>query len=335
MGSSMRILIIGGTRFIGPRLVHCLVTQGHEVAVFHRGRTTTAPPVGVCSVVGDRHRLADYAEDFRRFGPDVVVDMILFTEEDARSSLATFRSIAGRFVAISSGDVYRAYGVFSRLEFGPLEPTPLNEDSSLRQVLFPYRTTVEPGSEHYDYEKILVERAVRTDPKLPATILRLPMVYGPGDYQHRLAPYLKRMLDGRRVILLDEGMARWRCLRGYVDDVAAAVALAVTNPAASGRVYNVAEPTAYTEAEWVSRIGAVVGWTGQIVSVPGGKVPVLFSTAQDLRMDTSRIRAELGYREVTDPNDALRLTVAWERDHLPELSLDYDQEDRLLTELQV
>jgi hypothetical protein len=46
-------------------------------------------------------------------------------------------------------------------------------------------------------------------------------------------------------------MTRWRCLRGFVEDVAAAVALAVTSPAAAGRVYNLAEPTASTEAATV------------------------------------------------------------------------------------
>jgi nucleoside-diphosphate-sugar epimerase len=283
--------------------------------------------------VGDRHRLADHAEEFRRFCPDVVVDMILMTEEDALSSVAIFRGVAGRLVAISSGDVYRAYGVFARLEPGPLEPTPIEEDSPLRQVLFPYRAGAKPGDDKYDYEKILVERVVMSEKRLPGTVLRLPMVYGPGDYQHRLAPHLQRMLDGRRAILLDEGLAHWRCLRGYVDDVAAAVALAVTDPTAAGRVYNVAEPIAYTEAEWVARIGAVVGWGGDIVCVPGGKVAVPFNTAQDLYVSTTRIRAESGYREVADRDAALRETVAWERDHLPELPVDYAQEDKLLAEL--
>ncbi len=330
----MRVLVIGGTRFIGPRLVSRLAAIGHEIAVFHRGQTDAVLPPAVRNLVGDRHRLADHADEFRRFCPNVVVDTILFTEQDALSLIATFRGLAARLVAISSGDVYRAYGVFTQLEAGPLEPTPIKEDGSLRHALFPYRAGAKPGDDKYDYEKILVERVVMADTRLPATVLRLPMVYGPGDYQHRLAPYLKRMLDGRRAILLDEGMARWRCLRGYVEDVVAAITLAVTDPAASGRVYNVAEPTADTEAEWVARIGAVVGWGGTIVSVPGGKMAVPFNTSQDLCVDTTRIRAELGYREVVDRDAALSETVAWERDHLPKLPVDYGEEDRLLAELQ-
>jgi nucleoside-diphosphate-sugar epimerase len=235
---------------------------------------------------------------------------------------------------VSSGDVYRAYGVFTGLESGPPALTPLREDAPLRQSLYVYRTAItEPDDPLYDYEKILVERVVLSDPGLPGTVLRLPMVYGPGDYQHRIASYLKQMIDGRRLIVLYGGLAGWRCLRGYVEDMAAAIALAVTDPRAAGRVYNVAEPTAHTEAEWVARIAEAAGWGGKVVSVPRGRLPVPFRTDQDLLTDSSRIRAELGYREVTAPAEALRQTVAWERANLPEQPLDYAAEDAVIAEL--
>jgi nucleoside-diphosphate-sugar epimerase len=330
----MRILVLGGTRFIGPRLVVRLVASGHEVAVFHRGQTAATLPPSVQHLHGDRRQLAAHAAAFRTFAPDVVVDTIAFTERDAQSLVATFRGLAGRSVVVSSGDVYRAYGVFTGLEAGPPDATPLREDSPLRQALYVHRPAASgPDDPYYNYEKILVERVALGDAGLPCTVLRLPMVYGPGDEQHRLAPYLRRMADGRRVIPLDEGLARWRCLRGYVADVAAAVARAATDARAAGRVYNVAEPTAFTEAEWVARIGEAAGWGGRVVAVPRGRLPVAFRTEQDLVTDTTRIRAELGYREVTAPEDALRQTVAWERAHLPEPPPDYAAEDAVIAEL--
>ncbi len=328
----MRILVIGGTRFIGPRVVHRLAAAGHEIAVFHRGRTNAELPPSVQRIRGDRHRLAEHVEEFRCFRPDVVVDMIAMTEQDARSLVATFRGIAGRLVVLSSGDVYRAYGVFTGLEPGPPELVPVREDAPLRKVLYPYRSAATPGDDKYDYEKILVERVVIGEVSLPATVLRLPMVYGPGDEQHRLAPYLRRMADGRPAILLNEGMAHWRCLRGYVEDVAVAVALAVQHPAA-GRVYNVAEPNAFTEAEWVAKIAAVVGWNGRVIAVPEAKMPIGFNTRQDLVVDTTRIRTELGFQEIVAADDALRATIRWERDHLAEQPVDYQAEDALLAEL--
>ena len=92
--------------------------------------------------------------------------------------------------------MYRAYGVFLGLEPGPIEPTPLTEESPLRTALFPYRKQAQgPDDFFHDYDKIPVERAVLGDAGLPGTVLRLPMVHGPGDPYRRLSPYLKRMDD--------------------------------------------------------------------------------------------------------------------------------------------
>ena len=84
--------------------------------------------------------------------------------------------------------------VLHRIDPGPLEPVPLTEDSALRTTMPPYskealaavRTTFAWVDEEYD--KVQVEHAIQSDPELPATILRLPMVYGPGDPLHRLLP---------------------------------------------------------------------------------------------------------------------------------------------------
>jgi nucleoside-diphosphate-sugar epimerase len=330
----MRIVVLGGTRFIGPCVVRRLAAAGHEVAVFHRGQTFAALPPSVRHLLGDRQRLAEQAAELRGFRPEVVVDMLAFTADDARSLLSVFAGSAGRLVVLSSGDVYRAFGVFSRLEPGPPEPTPLTEDAPLRQALYIARgAATGPEDSMYHYEKILVEQAVLNQPALPATVLRLPMVYGPGDNQHRLYAYLARMDAGRHVILLDEGLARWQCPRGYVEDVAAAIALAATDARTWGRVYNVAERVAHTEAQWVAHIARITGWDGKVVSVPKGRLPVPFNPEQHLAMDSSRIRAELGYREIIASDDALGATVAWERAHPPEQPVDWTAEDALTAEL--
>ncbi|TRY24136.1 NAD-dependent epimerase/dehydratase family protein [Brevibacillus sp. LEMMJ03] len=193
----MNVLVLGGTRFIGPHVVRQLVAAGHETALFNRGqsRPDISLPQGVRIIRGDRRRLADYRESFRSFAPDVVIDLFPYTEAEAQAVMTVFDGIAGRLVAVSSCDVYRAFGRVNGLEDGPVEEGPIREDSPLRTRLYPYRGIREDLP---DYEKILVERVVTGHPHLPGTMLRLPMVYGPGDYRHRLYPYLKRMLDGRR-----------------------------------------------------------------------------------------------------------------------------------------
>lgn len=330
----MRILIIGGTRFIGPQVVTHLVRMGHQVTLFHRGTTQADLPAGVQRILGDRRALPEFLPAFRRAAPEIVLDMIPLGEGDVRQVLDTFRGLARWVVAISSQDVYRAYGRFHGSEPGPPEPVPLDESAPLRERLYPYRGQVE---RLHDYDKILVERAVLGDPDMPGTVLRPPMVYGPGDRQHRLFPYLKRMDDGRSVIFLGQGEAGWRWTRGYVEDVAWAIALAVTSDQAAGRVYNVGEPEALDTAAWVRAIGRAAGWAGEVRAVPQEQLPGHLQSAahwaQDLVTDSRRIREELGYAEALPRLEALQRTIAWERAHPPEFDpsqFDYVAEDRLL-----
>lgn len=332
----MRILIIGGTKFIGPFVIRKLVARGHEVTAFHRGSSKADLPASVGEILGDRRHLAEHAEEFRRFAPEVVIDMIALTEDDARGLVAAFRGLAKRSVVISSADVYRAYGRLILAEEAPLEPIPIAEDAPLRASRYPHRGMAKgPDDAFYHYDKVLVERAAASEPSLPATILRLPMVYGPGDEQHRLFPYLKRMDDGRPAVVLDAGMARWRAPRGYVEDVAAAIALAATDPRAEGRTYNVSEERAWAESEWVARIADAVGWGGRILLVPDGPLPMPLDTSQDFATDSARIRAELGYSEAAPFDEALQRTIAWERANPPEAPLDYAAEDALFAKLGV
>ncbi len=164
------------------------------------------------------------------------------------------------------------------------------------------------------------------------------MTYGSGDPFRRLSPYLKRMNDGRPAIVLDAAFARWKCPRGYVENVAAAIGRAIEDEQAAGRVYNVSEPSSFSEADWVRRIAEIVGWSGEVVTAPEGRIAVPYRCDQDLDTNSLRIREELGFTEPVISHEALERTIAWERANPPEKPssvglLDYDAEDRLLAEL--
>lgn len=125
----MRVLVIGGTNFIGPAVVDRLVAAGHRVTLFHRGSSESEPAPDVSHIHGDRQAIDDFRAEFARFGPDVVLDMAPMSGDDAGAVMRACRGIAKRVVAISSADVYRAYGRLHRSEPGPIEPMPLMEDS--------------------------------------------------------------------------------------------------------------------------------------------------------------------------------------------------------------
>jgi nucleoside-diphosphate-sugar epimerase len=336
----MRILVIGGTRFVGVAAVRRLVELGHTVTVFHRSQTEATLPDAVEHIHGDRERLADFRSAFAGRRPDVVLDMFPYSEADALDLMILSMGVASRVVAISSQDVYRAWGRVLRTEPGPPEPLPIAETSPLRERLYPYRGKY-PVSRGDDYDKILVERVILSASGLPGTVLRLPMVYGPLDPQHRLFPYLKRMDDRRPAILLEAGLARWRWTHGYVEDIAQAIALAVTDERAARKVFNVGEPEALPVAEWVRAIGRAAGWEGEIVAVPSDQAPAhlrpAVDTVQDIVTDSTRIRRELGYAERVSAEEALCRAIAWERANPPAeidpAQFDYAAEDAVLARL--
>jgi len=339
----MRVLVVGGTGFVGSHAVRRLAARGHDLTLLHRGQTETELPAGVRHLRGDRAALGDLAAEVRQFAPDVVLHTVAMTQAHAREAVRAFRGLAGRLVVLSSSDVYRARDRLFGIEPGEPDPVPLGEDAPLREVYYPYRAHA-PAPDHWihDYDKLLVEPAVLAEPELPAVVLRLPAVYGPGDPQRRFHEYVKRVDDGRRAILLGAGRAGWRWTRGYVEDVATAAALAVERPDASGRVYNVGEPDAPTEAEWARLVGRAAGWKGEVVVVPDDRLPAHLQMPldwrQDLVVDSSRIRAELEYREALPREEAVRRTVAWERAYPPAdppagARFDYDAEDAAIAAL--
>ncbi len=192
----------------------------------------------------------------------MVIDFVLSSGRQAQQLMDTFRGIAGRVVALSSMDVYRAWGVFYSREPGGLQELPLKEDSELRSNRNPYppealkKAQTIYGWLDDEYDKIPVEQAVLSDSKLLGTVLRLPMIYGPGDPVHRFHSVLKRIDDGRKHIIFADDVAPLRTPRGYVEDAGAAIALAATSPQAAGRVYNVCESESFGELDWARKIAA-------------------------------------------------------------------------------
>src|SRR5690349_23267690 len=172
----MRVLIIGGTNFIGPLVVTALHEIGHEVTLYHRGEHEAALPSAVRHIHSPRAGIPvlHFPSSLSDPPPEVVLHMFPVGDDDARAAAARFAGVARRMVAISSGDVYRAYGRLMGTEPGPPEPVPLAEDAPLRQSLFPYRHMASgPSDWMYHYDKILAEREILNG-RVPGTVLRLP-----------------------------------------------------------------------------------------------------------------------------------------------------------------
>jgi nucleoside-diphosphate-sugar epimerase len=304
----MRILAIGGTGFIGRFAVPALLEHGHHVTIFHRG--SVPAPAGAHSIAGDRRELRHHTTVLRDARPDVVIDFLISNQRQAVELLDVFRGLVSNILMLSSCDVYRAAGILHGTEPGEPDNSLITEDSPLRTRLNPYPPevfsnirAVYPWVED-DYDKIPAERAVLD---AAGTVLRLPMIYGPGDPLRRFQPLLHQIAAGAVEIPIEESTAQWRAIRGYVENVAWAVALAGTSVRAAGRVYNVGDPENFTELEWQRQIAGAAGWHGRFVLAPGTPVG---NMRQHWVVDTTRIRTELGYREPVPLAEAIRRTVS-------------------------
>jgi nucleoside-diphosphate-sugar epimerase len=286
----MRILVIGGSGFIGQFVSRDLVAQGHSVVVMHRGRSDLSELIPGASSLINADPLSSISamEQGLAARPDRVVHMLAMTPSEALAA-RTFSGKIERLIFASSGDVYRAYGRFLGTEPGPLEPMPLSvEVSPLRRNLYPYRSKkVAEVGPHDDYDKILVERVLMADPGLNSVALRLPKVYGQKNNRFETVYRFAAHPD-------------WRWTHGYVENVAWAIVLALFHPASAGRIYNVGEVVTPTVAERLSQLP------------PSDLEPAKDATydfTQDIVYDTNPIRRELGYREPISWEEGVRRTL--------------------------
>ena len=269
--------------------------------------------------------------------------MVLSSGEQARQLMTVVGGLNTRVVAISSMDVYRAWGVVLGTEPGGLEAMPLTEDSPLRTASHAYPPALFEKMKSIfswvttGYDKAAVEHEVMTAGSRN-TVVRLPMVYGPGDPLHRLYGVVKRVRDDRPIMILPEGHAAWRGPRGYVDNVAHAIALASTSQPAFGRTYHVCDEPTLTELEWQQKIVGQTSWSGRFVVLPNQHTPKHVvapgNAAQHLVANSERIPKELGYTEPLKTDEAIRRTIEWERANPPTGAtfhqFDYPEEDAAL-----
>jgi len=322
----MRVVILGGTRFIGRRITEDLVARGDDVTILHRGTSEPLDWVDCRHLHAARADFASVAADVRAIRPDAVIDTCAGTAADVAAVLPHLPD--ARLVVLSSMDVYRAFELLNAGEEG--EPLPVTEDSQLRAGRYPHRGQL-PDAE--DYEKLDVEPRYT---ERGGTVLRLPMVYGEHDGQRREEFILRRVRAGRPRIPVGPG--GWLWTRCYVGDVAAAVLAALGSQAAAGQVFNVGEPATRSMLGWARQILAAAGHDAELVAVPGDVLPDdMWPTAnhrQHLLVDSGRAMRLLGWQPA-GAQDGIARSVRWHLDHPPaDASTDFAADNKALAAAQ-
>lgn len=323
----MRILVLGGTKFVGRAITEHLAGLGHQLMVVHRGESEPPDLTGVAHLHVDRAELPTKRQELVAYGPDVVIDVSAGNGADVGPAVEALAAVPGepRYVAISSGDVYRAYeGVHTQRQTDEL---PLTEDAPLRERHYVDGSTYE----NLEIEPVYLDRG--------GTVLRLGAVYGPHDYQRRFDFVLRRLRAGRKRIPIGAGTFLFS--KVYVHDVATAVERVlsgdVPDDAVRGQAFNIVERSTAPFRLFAEQIIAVTGASGvELVRVPDETLPAdLVLTGalhQHLLMDAAKARDVLGWQE-TDYATALRSSVQWHLANPPtEDDQDFEADDQALAD---
>jgi nucleoside-diphosphate-sugar epimerase len=338
MPEARTALVIGGTGPTGPPLVDGLLARGFDVTIFHTGRheLPDGPDIphihgdpfdadGISAALGDRH-----------------FDVVVATYGRVRLLADHLAGRCDHFLVVGGTPVYDGYA-------NPDERFPTGVDLPVREDRHPlvsaedrraggYRTA--PIRRTEDAVFALHERGA-----FRATYLRYPTIYGPRNPHAWEWVVVKRVLDGRPyMILADDG--RGIHSRAGARNAAEAILLAIDRPAvAAGQAYNVADDDLVSIRQWAELVAHAAGGRLEFRSLPGelpspgwGVIAFGYQGTPSCILDTSRLREDLGYRDVLPLRDGLTETVEWmlanreAMDANPNLTdpFDYDAEDRLV-----
>lgn len=323
----MRILLIGGTLFIGKRLVGRLLQAGHQVALLHRH---AEHPFGseVRNLVADRNDADSIRSALAGHSFDAVYDIAydLNRGTTAQQVEATAKAIPGdisRYIFISS---VGAYG--TGLDH--------KEDDFLA-----------PDTDPNDYvrNKAASERALfrmHRESGFPVITMRPPFVYGPENLLYRESFFFDRLRTGRPIIVPGDGERLMQFV--YVDDLVSACVSALSHPKAVGLAFNVGNPQPTKQVDLVRALARAASVKAEIVHVPraviernGGNVagdPLYFGQFFDLPPITIRVERLQRVLEVepTAFDQGLQTTYEWYLKNGDRRQQDFSFEDLLIRE---
>lgn len=188
----VRILILGGTAFVGRTVVQAALARGWSVTTFNRGITGTDAP-GVHVVHGDRELSADVARAAAAGPWDAVVDTSGYVPRNVLEVASLLAPMTAHYVFVSTVSVYAGWPSVPLTERSPVLPCPPDAGPD-------FGADVEDGPTSYGYQKSGCEAAARVAFGERLTVLRPGVVLGPWEYVGRLPWWLRRIAAGGRVV---------------------------------------------------------------------------------------------------------------------------------------
>jgi nucleoside-diphosphate-sugar epimerase len=258
----MRSLIIGGTRNRGPSIGHALLQREYEVAVFNRGQTRDDLPEEVERLRGDRTNTEELRRVLTGKEFDLVIDTTLYTGAEAEAMVELFKGRAGRYVFLSTGQVYL-------VRIGSEKP--YKEDDYAGPVMAepPKSNVSEYENWRYGFDKRAAEDVFASawaKDKFPFTSLRLPMVNSERDHYDRMYGYFLRIQDEGPILIPDEDGAPVRHV--YGEDVVQAITRLAESEKGKGRAFNIGQDETLSLTQFLELLAETMHCPLNIVRAP-------------------------------------------------------------------
>ncbi len=197
----MKLLILGGTRFVGRHLVTAALAGGHEITLFnrgqHRGKDPSAALTSVETIYGDRN--SDLAK-FQGRRWDAVVDTSGYLPRTVRASVEVLSHSVDRYVFISSLSVYADVSVVGTDETAPIATLTSDQLDQANEIDSSGQTSAVTYGKMYGGLKALCEQAAEEVLPNRVLIIRPGLIIGPYDYTDRFTYWVVRVARGGRVL---------------------------------------------------------------------------------------------------------------------------------------
>jgi len=293
----MKILVLGGTYFIGRKLTKKLLEDEFDVTLLNRGTRGNVFP-GIETLIADRHDAEKMKTVLRGKEYDAVVDVSGYTRDDTAMAFDSLRGRIGQYIYLSSAAVYAP--VSGR--------RPFSEDDAKRRT---------PLGNEYGYKKWQAEEFLwQEDGKdgCRTTAIRPTYVYGPHDYSRRFR-YIFEQAENRRPILV-RGDGENMIQPGYVDDLAEAIVKMAGNPAAYGEAFNISGAETVSVRQLVREAAGVLGAEANIAYLNEDEKTdseFLAFPAFDYFVDSGKAKDFLGIIPKMGLAEGLEKTAEWWR----------------------
>jgi len=298
MSALVRILILGGTAFVGRAIAEDALRAGAELTLFGRRRTGPDLFAGVPRLIGDRD-IGDYAA-LHGGEWDAVIDVSGYVPRHVGQAMAAIGDNAGRYVFISSHAVYRHEG----LEAGATEDAPRRE---------PLRDTEHRAGSNYGRLKVACEDDVLGRYRDRATIVRPGKVAGPHDWQDGLTYWARAGARGGRVAVPADPAQPVQVIDSR-DLARLVVQLVADDRPGAFQAVGPAEPV--TLGGLIQMCADVAGTHVELVQVPQDTAPAFFPLIRPFWATQQRSAAKA--RAAGMPATPLPVTIAdvlaWDRE---------------------